>query len=233
MSLDQIEFMKRMKAIASDLWGGGHGVDLGDEPEAEEKPAEEKPREEEKTREEKREKKIPRPFSRPALDVGNLWKTADETVDWTDALAHTSPSDGLTGPKMWNFYHQHAEGVLAGDVAAYTEVLQKSNPLGELTEFAEGINMRAPDPDRLESTFTCKGDLLEKHGKLYLSALGLRIARDLLACLPVSEVAVTGEYNGETVYSATFTRQQLLHRNFAFVDPVALSEECGAAFNIE
>ena len=61
--------------------------------------------------------------------------------------------------------------------------------------------------------------------------MGLRIARDLLACLPVEEVSVTGEDEGATVFNATYTRQQLLHRNFVFTDPVALAKECGAEFN--
>ena len=214
MSMDQIEFMKRMKAIASDLWGGRYT-----EEETVEKPEPEKKKEPQQ-----------KPAAKSPLSIHNLWKTADETIDWTDALAHSAPSDGLTGQRLWSFYHKHAEQILSGDLNAYTEVLQKANPLGELTDFAEEINMRAPDPDRLESTFICKEELLEQDRKQYLSALGLRIARDLLACLPVSEVAVRGEYEGETVYSVTFTRQQLMHRNFAFIDPVALSEECGAQF---
>ena len=60
--------------------------------------------------------------------------------------------------------------------------------------------------------------------------MGLRIARDLLACLPVEEIAVTGEDDGMVIFSATYTRQQLLHRNFVFTDPVALARECGAEF---
>ena len=132
---------------------------------------------------------------------------------------------------MWAFYHKNAQKVLEGDLNAYTEVLQKANPLGELTEFAENITMRAPSPDRLESNFICKKEQLEKNRKLYLAAMGLRIARDLLACLPVEEVFVTGENDGTIVFKTTYTRQQLLHRNFVFTDPVALAKECGAEFN--
>ena len=215
MSMDQVEFMKRMKAIASDLWGGTAAL-AGEGKEEASK--------------EKREP-APKTAGKPAITIDNLWKTADETIDWTDALSHNTPTDGLTGPRMWSFYHKHAEKVLSGDVAAYADVLQKANPLGELIDFAEGINMRAPSADRLESCFTCRKELMEKNEKKYLCALSLRIARDLLACLPVSEVTVTGEYEGKTVFSVTYTRQQLHHRNFAFVDPVALAEECGAEFN--
>ena len=211
--IDQIEFMKRMKAIASDLWGGIT-------PAQEEAPAPEKTKEE----------PAPRDSGKPKTGFQALWKTADETIDWTDALAHNTPTDGLTGPRLWAFYHKHAQKVLEGDLNAYTEVLQKSNPLGELTEYAGGISMHAYSPDRLESTFVCKPELLEQNKKLYLSAMGLRIARDLLACLPVEEVAVTGEHEGETAFTVTYTRQQLLHRNFVFTDPVALAKECGAEF---
>ena len=145
-------------------------------------------------------------------------------------LAHNTPTDGLTGLRMWALYHKHAQKVLDGDLDAYTEVLQKANPLGELTGYAENITMRAPSADRLESCFVCKKEQLEKNRKLYLSAMGLRIARDLLACLPVEEIAVTGEDDGMVIFSATYTRQQLLHRNFVFTDPVALARECGAEF---
>lgn len=212
-NMDQNEFMKRMKAIASDLWGGTIPMDDGAAPAASEP------------------KETPRPEpEKPKDDIQAIWKTADETIDWTDALAHNTPTDGLTGPRMWAFYHKHAQKVLDGDLDAYTEVLQKANPLGELTGYAENITMRAPSADRLESCFVCKKEQLEKNRKLYLSAMGLRIARDLLACLPVEEIAVTGEDDGMVIFSATYSRQQLLHRNFVFTDPVALARECGAEF---
>lgn len=211
--MDQNEFMKRMKAIATDLWGGiAPAEDAAPKSAA---PKKEAMREPEKMKDE----------------IQSIWKTADETIDWTDALAHSTPTDGLTGPRMWAFYHKHAPKVLAGDLSAYTEVLQKANPLGELTEHAENITMCAPSQDRLESTFVCRKELLAKNRKLYLSAMGLRIARDLLACLPVEEVTVTGKDGETTIFNATYTRQKLLHRNFAFTDPAKLAEECGAVFD--
>ena len=212
--MDQNEFMKRMKAIASDLWGGV--MPVATEAPAAAEPAQPKPAAKE--------------TEKPGTEIRNLWKTADESIDWTDALSHSTPADGLTTLKMWSFYHKHAERVLAGDLDAYTEVLQKANPLGELTDYAENISMRAVSAAKLESTFICKAEYREKNRKLYLSAMGLRIARDLLACLPVEEVTVKGEYAGETVFTATYPRLQLLHRNFMFVDPVELSGECGAVF---
>ena len=154
LSSEQNEFMKKLKAIGTDLWGSGADIwhpDDGAE-DAEQKPE---------------PSRLPLKKKRTG-GIDNIWKTADETIDWTDALAHSTPTDGLTGPRMWAFYHKNAQKVLDGDLNTYTEVLQKANPLGELTEFAENITMRAPAPERLESTFICKKEQLDKNRKLYL-----------------------------------------------------------------
>ena len=90
--------------------------------------------------------------------------------------------------------------------------------------------MRAPRADCLESTFICKDELMKENRTLYLAGMGLRIARDLLACLPVNEIKVTAEQDGKEVFSANYPRQQLMRRNFAFIDPVKFAEECGAKF---
>ena len=212
-SADASELLRRMKAIASDLWREPP-EDVVPEPKRQEaKPA-----------------KVV--VKRPKIGIDNLWMTADETIEWTDALAHDRPTDGLTPLSLWQFYHRNAEAVLSGDLSAYTEVLRKANPLGELTEYAHGISMRAPDPDRLEAMFTGRDEHMEENAKQYLSAMGVRIARDLLACLPVDEVGVTAVRDGKHVMEATYRREALLHRNFSFIDPAKLSEECGAWFDL-
>ena len=133
----------------------------------------------------------------PKATLENLWVTADETVDWTEALLSETSRDGLTGPKLWSFYHRMAPKVLAGDTGAYAEVLTTINPLGDLTEYVAGMILRTPGPDRLECVYECQKDDLEKYGRDYLGALSLRIARDLLAILPVTEVQVTGNLEGQ------------------------------------
>ena len=209
---DASDLLKKMRAITADLWR--ESPDVAAEP----KPKAEKP--------------ARVVGKRPEIGISNLWMTADETIDWTDALAHEFPADGLTSVRLWSFYHKQAEAVLSGDTRAYAEVLKKSNPLGELTTFAEGISMRAPDPDRVEAQFNCSREYLESDGKKYLSAMGVRIARDLLACLPVSEVGVKALQDGRTAMEVTYRREDMMHRNFSFLDPVKLTEDCGAVFVI-
>ena len=212
LGADTSELLKRMKNIASDLWGVSSTGDVPAEP---------------KEPPQKPEKIVVRDSG---IGIDNLWMTADETIDWTDALAHDRPSDGLTDLPLWQFYHECAKAVLNGDLTAYTEVLRRTNPLGELTLFGRDIVIKAPDPDRLETTFTARDTYMEENRKKYLSAMGVRIARDLLACLPVGEVGVTAVFDGKTVMTVTYRREQLHHRNFSFLDPEMLTEECGAVF---
>ena len=210
ISAEENDLLKRMRAIASDLWR--ETPDVAAQP----KPKPEKP--------------ARVVVKSPEIGIDNLWMTADETIDWTDALAHEYPADGLTNIRLWSFYHQQAEAVLQGNTKAYAEVLKKANPLGELTVFAEGISIRAADAGRAEAQFNCRAEHMKENPRKYLSAMGVRIARDLLACLPVDEVGVKAVDQGKTVMEVTFRREQMLHRNFSFLDPVKLAEECGAAF---
>lgn len=162
----------------------------------------------------------------PALTT--VWKTADETVDWTEVLAHDRPADGLTTPRLWDFYRKYAERVLKGDIQAYVDVLSTTNPLGDLTPFAANLQMRAPDADTLQASFECCPEYMKKARELYLCGLSLRIARDLFAVLPVQRVQVEATENGVPVFRNTFERNVLRGLNFKFLDPVAFAKTHGA-----
>ncbi len=217
----QQELLKRMKGIASDLWqGSGTGAVPGAK--------------------EKAEAPAPAPAQAGAApakekgkkDIRGLWKTADATVDWTDALLHDRPSDGLTSGKQWDLYHRMARKVLEGDLDAYAEVLTTTNPLGELTEYVNGMVIRTPNPDRLECRFECRKEYLEEEPALYLSGLSLRIARDLLASLPVSEIYVEGNREGKRKIGVTYTREALQKKNPVFLDPTEFTRECGGVIYV-
>lgn len=225
----QEELMRRLKAIGADLWGGmtTPGAPEDPTPAATETAAPPAKKENEgsgKEAQEDREKE-------PGLD--RLWIVADETVDWTDALLWDTPRDGLTGQKKWTFLHRMARRVLAGEKEAYAEVLTTLNPLGDLTRYVSGMILKTPGADRLECVFECQQELLEEKGRAYLCALSLRIARDLLAVLPVSEVGVTGNLEGTEKIRITFRRDQLLKRKMAFVNPEELALECGGSISAE
>ena len=162
-----------------------------------------------------------------------LWKTADDTVDWTDALAHDKPTDGLTSQNLWTFFHQHAEKVLQGDTAAYVEVLQAANPLGDLAPYAQSFDVETLNADQLQVNFQAKEAYLGKSDeetRRYLCAVSLRIARDLMALLPVREITVLAQQEDVTLLNVAFDRSELQKVRFSFIDPVAFVTACGGSF---
>lgn len=162
-----------------------------------------------------------------------LWKTADDTVDWTDALAHDQPTDGLTSTHLWQFFHQHAARVLEGDVAAYVEVLKAANPLGDLAPYAAGFDVEAASADRVLVNFSIHPAYMDKgkdEVRRYLCAVALRSARDVMALLPVREVLVTARENQQCLMQVLFDRGELQKVRFSFIDPVAFVTGCGAEF---
>lgn len=176
----------------------------------------------------------PAPAKQPALPpFCKLWKTADETIDWTDILVSATPTDGLTPPDKWAVYHKHAEGVLAGDIAAYLAVLQYENPMADLTPYVSALDVTTVDADTLRATFAARPDLLNKDADTYLCGMALRIARDLFAALPVLKVEVKATQEDSALLTVSFTRAQLNKVRFAFIDPVEFVKECGGIFRKE
>ena len=159
--------------------------------------------------------------------LNRLWHTVDETVDWTDALGHDRPTDGLTSQRAWDLFHRLAGQVLEGDINAYVEVLTTLNPLGDLREYANGMIIRTPGPERLECSFECLENYLEEDGELYLGSMAIRIARDLFATLPVSEVYVEGNLKGSRRLGVTLRREQLKRNARNIRQPAAFIQECG------
>lgn len=213
------EIAKQLRKIAGDLWGnsGSAVPDVTAAGKPARAAAANPPKPAKKT-------------ERPAVNLRNLWKTADETIEWTDALRQDYSPDGLTSPALWQLCHQKAEAVLAGDTGAYAEMLQAANPLAELTRFADRITIKPVSGDRLECGFEAKTEYMADQQEHYLAAVSLRAARDLFACLPVTEVFVCGKSGNETLLTVTYRREQFLKKNFLFLNPTEFARECGADF---
>lgn len=163
-----------------------------------------------------------------------LWKTADDTVDWTDALAHDQPTDGLTSAHLWHFFHQHAAQVLSGDVAAYVEVLKTADPLADLTPYATAFDVQAISADKVQVRFGVHPAYMGKQPqevRRYLCAVALRSARDVMALLPVCQVEVVAHQEERPLLQAAFHRSELQKVRFSFIDPVAFVTSCGATFH--
>ncbi len=169
--------------------------------------------------------------TKPALPPFEaLWKTADEVIDWTEALSSAVPTDGLTAPEKWTLYHQQADAVLHGDLTAYLAVLKAANPMSDLMPYVSALDVATVSADELRAVYTVRADLMDGEAKRYLSGMALRIARDLFAVLPVTCVTVVGQDREHQLLTVRFERQELNRVRFAFIDPVEFVTACGGSF---
>ena len=177
---------------------------------------------------------VPSAPAAPALPpFTQLWKTADEAIDWTEALASPVPTDGLTSPDAWTVYHQHADAVLRGDTAAYLTVLQYANPMADLMPYVQSLDVSTRSADQLLASFTPRRDLLSSRTQEYLAGMALRIARDLFATLPITDVDVAARLGENCLLQVSFQRSEMNKVRFAFVDPVDFVQSSGGVFALE
>lgn len=178
----------------------------------------------------------PRPAAAPQPEFPpftQLWKVADETVDWTDALSRATPPDGLTDPALWALYHRYARQVLDGDTDAYLDVIRAVQPLGDLSAYAASFDVAAPSAEVLTASFQALPLYLDKpeaEARRYMAGMALRVARDLFALLPVTRVDVTVLRDDQTLLTVDFDKAEMLKVRFAFIDPVDFALSCGGAF---
>ena len=153
----------------------------------------------------------------------------------------------------WKNLNLLSQRILAGDIDAYFEVINEMNPLDDLLEYGSDFEFGADISTAMEVEFRVKSEQivptfsmsLTQTGKLskkeltktayyelvqdYVCSCALRIARDMLALLPLKIVVIhavdnilnseTGHHEDATILSAVFERDALNRLNFANIDP--------------
>lgn len=153
----------------------------------------------------------------------------------------------------WKNLHMLSGKILQGDIDAYFQVIDEMNPIDDLLDFGSDFEFGADDSSNMQVEFRVKSDTvvpnyvlsLTQTGKLskknmtktlyyelvqdYVCSCSIRIARDMMALLPVDTVVVhavdsllntvTGHNEDVTVLSVVFDRNALNRLNFQLVDP--------------
>ena len=160
-----------------------------------------------------------------------IHKAFDEPVDWVEFSQHeTPPYSGYSADK-WAYFHENAPAVLDGDIDTYLQVIYEVGPLDDLLEFGGQFQFGTDRASLMEVEFTVNEETLESQRleknviqfydllQDYVCSTCIRIARDILALLPVAEVVVHAVLAGDTVVSARFDRKTMDTIKFGWVDP--------------
>ena len=155
-------------------------------------------------------------------------KLDDYTPSWWDKLfglekskklqltteVNNAKAEDNNDMAAWQMRHNLAQRILDGDIEAFCEVIESSNPFEDLTEYGSDFEFSTDDPRYLEVEFKVKSKTvipensqsLTSTGKLstkklsktayydytqdYVCSCSIRLARELFALLPVSTIIV-------------------------------------------
>lgn len=168
------------------------------------------------------------------LDISSLksiHKTSDDSIDWTEVLVSPVAPDKTYNQQMWEYYHNMAPKILAGDIDSYLKLIYEVNPLDDLLSYGGNFEFGTDNPRKIEVEFTVNEETLNSAKKQmnnieyntllqdYVCSFCIRIARDMFALLPISNTIVHAVLNGMTIISVDFDRQSLSKVKFGYIDP--------------
>lgn len=176
-----------------------------------------------------------------------IHKTADDTIDWPEILASETAPDDSYNQEMWSYYHEAAEQVIAGDIDTYLRLIYEVNPLEDLIEYGSNFEFGTDNPGKMEVEFTVNRDVLTDARRNlnqfmfndlvqdFVCSLGIRIARDIFALLPVNRTIVHAVLDDTTVLSVDFDRETLSKVKFGMIDPSDTVSKfpCNMSYNMQ
>ncbi len=161
----------------------------------------------------------------------NIHKAFDDTVDWLEVSQSETPPDESYNPDMWAYYHEKAAAVLDGDIDTYLQVIAEVGPLNDLLDYGGQFQFGTDRASLMEVEYVVNEETLETQRREknviqfydlvqdFICSTAIRIARDMFALLPVSDVVVHAVMGEETVLSARFDRETMNKIKFGYVDP--------------
>lgn len=174
---------------------------------------------------------VPETVQLDTVSLKSIHKSSDDSIDWTEVLVSPLPPDESYNQGMWQYYHSMASKVLSGDIDTYLQLIYEVNPLDDLLAYGGNFEFGTDDPRKIEVEFTVNENALSlakqqlsetEYNNLlqdYICSVCIRIARDMIALLPVAHTLVHAVLGGSTVISVDFDRVNLSKVKFGYIDP--------------
>lgn len=141
-----------------------------------------------------------------------IYGKTDPPILWNDILLGNSAEDLQMDIDTWNYCREIADGISKGDIDTYLEAISELAPLDDLLWYGSDFEFGTDDPNYIETEFIVYPSELLEYGENdallleYIEAVSLRVARDMLALLPVKTAVVHVTNNNKDLFSGIFER---------------------------
>ena len=154
-------------------------------------------------------------------DIREIYTKSDYPIDWTDISISSTPEEIDMDRATWSYCKSVVDKILDGDIDTYLDVIDYLRPVDDLIAYAGDFEFGTDKSNTMSVEYTClTADVLERgeNDPLYeefTNAVAIRIARDIMALLPVSRVNVfIVNESGSSVNDITFTKRFLRKANY-------------------
>ena len=145
--------------------------------------------------------------------IRNLYVQCDESIDWGEILAGTSADELFMDKAFWQECKKHCAKIMAGDTDSYLEVIEEFRPVDDILLYAGEFEFGTDARNYVETEFRVNPEDIIEGGtdsplfEDFIYSVSIRVARDLMALLPVKKVLVHVEYGGNTIFSSIMDKQ--------------------------
>ena len=150
------------------------------------------------------------------IDFGQIYKYSDYPIDWID-IANSETSEELDMPElMWQYCKENAESILDGNIDKYLDVIETLRPVDDLLLYAGDFEFGTDKSNSMTVEYTAKIDNYQPDQmEELINSVAIRVARDIMALLPVIkvEVIVVNEFE-QKLLEVTFNKRSLRKINF-------------------
>lgn len=162
-------------------------------------------------------------------DIKNIFRVADEKIDWFEILSSEKPTDDLFNKDAWSYLHSVALKVCQGDIDTYLKVIQDVNPFEDLLDYASDFNFGTDESTEMHIEFKPVENIVdESDNELYndfICGCAIRAARDTFALLPLETVFVDVEHKSKKLISVKIDRVSFERIKFSYSDPSEIIEK--------
>lgn len=148
-------------------------------------------------------------------DIRDIYRYCDPTVEWTEILGGATVEELLMDLDVWRFCKEIAPNILSGNIDSYLEAIEILKPVDDLLLYSGNFEFGTDKPSYMEVEFSHNANELLASGaenecfKELIAAISIRVARDLLALLPITRVVVHVVEGDITVMSGIYDRSTL------------------------
>jgi len=152
--------------------------------------------------------------------IRSIYVRCDETIEWDEIQAGVSFTELMMDKSLWSKCRRYAPQIVNGNVDTYLEVIEEFKPVDDLLLYCGDFEFGTDKGNYMEVEFDIIPDsvLHNKEGNPlfneYVYAVSIRVARDIMALLPVATVVLHVEYENRTILSIMFKKNLMVSLDY-------------------